>query len=150
RSALMTYPPRLSHLATRAVLVAKLRPAFAEAHRLADEEAGQRLETALSGPFLTELLEASWSAMRAMKPRLREGDLLDRAAETLGSRPLRPGRKAKANPAWSAFFVLADIQAGIASEAARRVMESEQGRRMAAEGLAEAGRHIATELLRGR
>jgi len=146
----MTYPPRLSHLATRAVLVAKLRPAFAEAHGLGDEEATQRLDAALSGPLLTELLEATWSAMKGMKPRLSEGELLDRAAETLGDRPLRPGRKPKASPAWSAFFVLADIQAGIASDAARRVMESEQGRRMAAEGLAEAGRHIAAELLRGR
>ncbi len=146
----MTYPPRLSHLATRAVLVAKLRPAYAEAHGLADEEASQRVEAALSGPLLTDLLQAAWSAMKAMKPRLSESDLLDRAAESLGSRPLRPGRKAKTNPAWSAFFVLADIQAGIASDAARRVMETEQGRRMAAEGLAEAGRHVATELLRGR
>jgi hypothetical protein len=146
----MTYPRRLSHLATRAVLGAKLRPAFAEAHGFGDEEAAQRLEAALSGPLLNDLLEAAWLAMKGMKPRLSEAELLDRTAETLADRPLRPGRKPKTNPAWSAFFVLADIQAGIASEAARRVMESEQGRRMAAEGLAEAGRHIAAELLRGR
>jgi len=46
--------------------------------------------------------------------------------------------------------VLADIQAGIASEAARRVMESDQGRKMIAEGLSEAGRFLAAELLRGQ
>ncbi len=146
----MTYPPRLAHLATRAVLVAKLRPAFAEAHGLADEEAGQRLEAALSGGLLTALLGATWSAMKALKPRLAESELLDRVAQTLGARPLRPGRKAKPSAAWSAFFVLADIHAGSASDSARRVMESEQGRKMAAEGLAEAGHHVATELLRGR
>jgi hypothetical protein len=146
----MTYPPRLSHLATRAVLVAKLRPAFAEAHGISDEEASQRLEAALAGNLLPALLDAVWASMRALKPRLAESELLDRVAQTLGARPLRPGRRVRPNAAWSAFFVLADIQAGSASESARRVMEGEEGRKMAADGLAEAGRHVASELLRGR
>ncbi len=145
----MSYPPRLSHLATRAVLIAKFRPAFAEAHGLADEDADQRLESSFSGSLHTDLLSATWSAMKALKPRLSESELLDRVAQTLGERPLRPGRNPKATPAWSAFFVLADIQAGIASDAARRVMESDQGRKMIAEGLSEAGRFLAAELLRG-
>jgi len=145
----MSYPPRLSHLATRAVLVAKFRPAFAEAHRLADEEASARLETAFTGSLHADLLSATWSAMKAARPRLSEGDLLDRVAQTLGERPLRPGRNPKVTPAWSAFFVLADIQAGIASDAARRVMETDPGRKMAGEGLSEAGRFLAAELLRG-
>jgi hypothetical protein len=145
----MTYPPRLSHLATRPVLIAKLRPAFAEAHGLADEDADQRLESALTGSLHTDLLSATWSGMKALKPRLSESELLDRVAQTLGERPLRPGRNPKATPAWSAFFVLADIQAGVASDSARRVMESDQGRKIVVEGLSEAGRFLAAELLRG-
>jgi hypothetical protein len=145
----MNYPPRLSHLATRAVLVAKLRPAFGEAQDLSDEEATQRLEAALSSSLSTDLLSSAWPAMKALKPRLSEVELLDRVAQTLGTRPLRPGRKVKVNPAWSAFFLLADIQAGVASDAARRVIELEQGRKLVAEGLAEAGRYLAAELLRG-
>ena len=145
----MSYPPRLSHLATRAVLVAKLRLAFAEAHGLSDEEAVQRLEQALSSSLLADLLSATWSEMKALKPRLSEAELLDRVAQTLGTRPLRPGRRVAINPAWSAFFVLADIKAGVASDAARRVMESDQGRKMTDAGLTEAGRYVAAELLRG-
>ena len=143
------YPPRLSHLATRAVLVAKLRPAFAAAHTISDEEATERLGQALSTSLLSELLSAVWAAMKRLKPRLSEGELLDRVAQTLAQRPLRPGRKVAVNPAWSAFFILADIRANAASDAARRVMESEQGGKMADLGLAEAGTYVAGELLRG-
>lgn len=144
-----SYPPRLSHLATRAVLVAKLRPSFAAAHTLSDEEAAERLGQALSGPFWAELLSAAWSEMKVLKPRLSEGELLDRVAQTLAQRPLRPGRKVALNAAWSAFFVLADLRANVVSDAARRVMESAQGSKMAQAGLTEAGRYLAGELLRG-
>jgi len=143
------YPPRLSHLATRAVLGAKLRRAFADANALSDEEALDRLEKALSSSLLAELLSAVWAAMKELKPRLSEAQLLDRVAQTLADRPLRPGRKVAIGPTWSAFFLLSDIRANIASEAARRVMETEQGSKMAAAGLSEAGRYLAAELLRG-
>ena len=143
------YPPRLSHLATRAVLGAKLRRAFADTHALSDDEAVDRLEKALSSSLLAELLSAVWTAMKQLKPRLSEAELLDRVALTLADRPLRPGRKVAINAAWSAFFLLADIRANLASDAARRVMETEQGGKMAAAGLAEAGHYLAAELLRG-
>ena len=143
------YPPRLSHLATRAVIGAKLRRAFADAHALSDDEALDRLEKALSSSLLTELLSAVWAAMKELRSRLSEAELLDRVAQTLADRPLRPGRKVAITPTWSAFFLLADIRANVASDAASRVMETEQGSKMAAAGLAEAGRYVAAELLRG-
>jgi hypothetical protein len=146
----MSYPPRLSHLATRAVLVARLRPVFAEAHNLSDEEADQRLAAALSGSLLQEVLSYTWDELKNMRARLSEAEVLDRVAKSLAPRPLRPGRKAEVTRSWSAFFVLADIEAGIASEAARRALQSEEGQRMALEGLREAGRYLAAELLRGK
>ncbi|HYO57729.1 hypothetical protein [Archangium sp.] len=146
----MAYPPRLGHLATRPVVVAKLTPTYARAHRIDEEEAAQRLSSALQGRLLPSLLEEAWLAMRGKSKRLDDEGLLEKVATTLRDRPMRPGRVAEASPAWSAFLVLADLEAGTASEAARRVMESPEGRQRAQEGLAEVGRFLAAELTRGR
>ena len=145
----MSYPPRLGHLATRAVVVAKLTPTYALAHQLDDDEAATRLDAALGGPLLAELLGAAWEAMKGRTKRLDDTGLLEKVAGTLGERPLRRGRPAILSPAWSAFLVVADLHAGTASEAARRLMETDEGRKMARAGLAEAGRHLAAELTRG-
>jgi len=144
------YPPRLAHLATRAVVVAKLWPTFAAAHEMDEEEAEARLTSALQGQLLDELLAHAWEAMRQSAPRADESALLEKVAQTLSDRPRRAGRTAKLNSAWSAFLLLADLQAGTASETARRALETEQGRKTALEGLAEAGRHLAAELTRGK
>ena len=146
----MRYPPRLAHLATRAVVVAKLWPTFAAAHEMDEEEAEARLTSALQGQLLDELLAHAWEAMRQKAPRADESALLEKVAQTLSDRPRRAGRTAKLNSAWSAFLLLADLQAGTASETARRALETDQGRKTALEGLAEAGRHLAAELTRGK
>ncbi|AKF83435.1 hypothetical protein SAMN05443572_102723 [Myxococcus fulvus] len=146
----MSYPPRLAHLATRAVVVAKLVPTYAQAHRLDEEEAAQRLTSAMTGRMLAALLDTAWTAMRGNTKRLTDDGLLEKVAGTLSERPLRPGRVAEVTPAWSAFLVLTDLEAGTASDAARRVMESPEGRRRGDEGMAEAGRFLAAELTRGK
>lgn len=145
----MKYPPRLAHLATRAVLAAKLAPTYASAHDVDDDEAVQRLQLALRGRLFDDLLSYAWQAIGARYPRLDEGKLLDKVAATLRDRPQRPGRKAKPGPAWSAFLVLVDLEAGIAGDSARRVLETEQGRKMMELGLGDAGQHLAAELMRG-
>lgn len=144
----MPYPPRLSHLATRAVVVARLAPTYAAAHRLDEEEARIRLDAALRGELLPRLLEATWTALQAGTKRLKEEGLLEKVARSLAERPLRPGRVVEPTAGWSAFLVLADLAAGTASEAARRVMETDEGRRRAQAGLAEVGVHLARELTR--
>ncbi|PTL83969.1 hypothetical protein [Vitiosangium sp. GDMCC 1.1324] len=146
----MAFPPRLAHLATRSVVAAKLTPTYARAHHIDENEAAQRLSTALQGRLLTSLLEEAWLAMRGKSKRLTDEGLLEKVATTLRDRPMRPGRVAEPTPAWSAFLVLLDLEAGTASEAARRVMESPEGRQRAQDGLAEAGRFLAAELTRGR
>ncbi|MBZ4421068.1 hypothetical protein [Myxococcus sp. RHSTA-1-4] len=146
----MSYPPRLAHLATRAVVVAKLVPTYARAHHIDEEEAAQRLSSVLSGRMLPSLLDAAWAAMRGKSKRLTDDGLLEKVATTLSERPLRPGRVAALNPAWSAFLILVDLEVGTASDAARRVMETDEGRRRGEEGLAEAGRFLAAELTRGK
>ncbi|NOK16114.1 hypothetical protein [Corallococcus carmarthensis] len=146
----MPFPPRLAHLATKAVVVAKLGPTYADAHRVDTEEAAQRLSTALSGRLLTSLLEATWTQMLGSTKRLKEEGLLEKVAATLSDRPQRPGKVANVTPGWSAFLVLVDLEVGTASDAARRVMESDEGRKRAAAGLTEVAGFLAQELTRGK
>jgi hypothetical protein len=144
----MRYPPRLAHLATRAVVVAKLVPTYAAAHSLDDEEARARLDAALSGSLLEELLAATWTSLLGGTKRLDEEGLLEKVAKSLQDRPLRPGRTVETTTGWSAFLVLADLSAGTASEAARRLMETDAGQTRGRAGLAEVGGFLAKELTR--
>jgi hypothetical protein len=145
----MSYPPRLGHLVTRAVIAARLRPTVAHSHEIDEEEAQSRLERALEGRLWELLLDATWAALNEKK-RVPDPDaLLEKIAGTMKDRPLKPGRQAKdLNPAFSAFLVLIDLEAGTASDAARKVLESAQGEQMKKLGLAEAGRYLAGELTR--
>jgi hypothetical protein len=145
----MSHPARFAHLATRAVVVAKLMPTYALAHEIDEEEAAQRLDAALAGALLPSLLSSAWSSIKGSTKRLDEAGLLEKVAGTLRDRPLRPGRTATLNPAWSAFLVLADLHAGTASDAARKVLETEQGQKLVDAGLAEVGRYLGAELTRG-
>jgi hypothetical protein len=144
----MRYPPRLAHLATRAVVVAKLVPTYAAAHSLDDEEARTRLDAALGGPLLEELLAATWTSLLGGTKRLDEEGLLEKVAKSLQDRPLRPGRTVETTTGWSAFLVLADLAAGTASEAARRLMETDAGQTRGRAGLTEVGGFLAKELTR--
>lgn len=146
----MAFPPRLAHLATRSVVVAKLAPTYSRAHHLDEEEGVQRLAQALQGRLLPRLLEEAWTSLLGKTKRLDEDGLLEKVATTLRDRPQRPGRLVEVTPGWSAFLVLADLEAGTASDAARRVMESDAGRERAQAGVAEVGRFLAAELTRGR
>ncbi len=144
----MRYPPRLAHLATKAVVVAKLAPTYSEAHHIDDEEGVSRLDRALNSPLLDELLATAWTALLGTTQKLDEAGLLEKIAGTLKKRPQRPGKLVEVTPGWSAFLVLADVQAGIASDAAARLLETEEGKKRANAGLAEVGRFLATELCR--
>ena len=144
----MRFPPRLGHLANRPVVIAKLWPTYAELHRVDEEEAMQRLTRALQGPLWEDLLASAWTAMLGNTKRLDEADLLEKVARNLKDRPQRQGRVWKQTPALSAFLVSADLEAGTASDAARRVLETPEGKKKVDEGLAEAGRLLAEELTR--
>jgi hypothetical protein len=149
RSLSMNHPPRLAHLATRTVLIARLAPTYAKAHNLDDEEAIDRLGAALTPSLVDQLLAATWVGLRAASKKPDDAALLDKVAKSLADRPQRPGRTASVTSGWSAFLILADLEAGTASETARRALESEDGKRLAREGLAEVGRFMAAELTRG-
>ncbi len=144
----MRYPARLAHLATRAIVVAKLAPTFAEAHHLDHEEAVARLNTALSGPLLDDLLAATWQALLGGTKKLDEEGLLEKVAKSLRERPLRPGRVVEVTTDLSAFLLLADLAAGTASDAAGRVMETDAGKARTRAGLLVAGQLLARELTR--
>ena len=144
----MRYPPRLAHLATRAVVVAKLAPTYAEANSIEDEDGISRLDRALQSPLLDELLAATWNALLGMSDNLEEEKLVQKVASGLKNRPQRPGKIAPLTAGWSAFLVLADVRAGIASDAAQRLLETEEGARRASAGLKEVGQFLAGELVR--
>jgi len=144
----MKHPPRLAHLATRPIVIARLIPTYAAAHRIDEEEASHRLDRALRTILLEQLLDATWEALKGKTRRLDEAGLLEKVAGALKERPFRPGRKREATPGWSAFLLLADLAADTASDAARKVLESEEGQKRTAEGLAEVGRFLAEELTR--
>jgi hypothetical protein len=144
----MRYPPRLAHLATRAVVVAKLAPTYSEAHSIDDEEGISRLDRALNSPLLDDLLAAAWTELLGTQKKLDEEGLVQKVASGLKNRPQRPGKIAPLSPGWSAFLVLADVRAGIASDAAQRLLETDEGAKRAKAGLAEVGKFLAGELVR--
>ena len=144
----MRYPVRLAHLATRGVVAAKLAPTYSESHQIDDEEAITRLIRALGGSLLDDLLAAAWADLVATNNKLTDEERLEKVAKAIAKRPLRPGKVAELNSGWSALLVRVDVEAGLASESARRVLESDAGAKMVAQGLADAGKHLATELLR--
>src|SRR4051812_42814598 len=96
------FPPRLSHLATKSVLVAKLHPTYAEAHEIDEEEAADRLAKALTPQLVEDLLQHTWEALNDKGRKIDEAALLEKIARTLKDRPQRPGKKAQLNPSWSA------------------------------------------------
>lgn len=144
----MRYPPRLAHLATRSVVVAKLAPTYSEAHSIDDEEGVSRLDRALNSPLLDDLLAGAWAELLGGTKRLDEEGLLEKIAGALKNRPQRPGKIAPLTAGWSAFLVLADVRAGIASDAAQRLLETDEGKKRAVAGLSEVGRFLASELVR--
>jgi hypothetical protein len=144
----MRYPPRLAHLATRKVLAAKLWPTYAQSHHVDEQEALGRLERALEGTLWEDLLAAVWEALEGSTTRLDEAGLLQKVAKALADRPYRPGKVAPVDAEFSALLILLDLEAGTASDAVRRVMETEEGRRRARAGLSAGGRFLAKELTR--
>ena len=144
----MPHPPRLAHLVNRRVAVAKLTATYAAAHAIDALEGAIRLDRALTGPLQADLLDATWEALRAGKPRLSEEALLERVAEYVKEHGPRESKAAPITSDWSAFLVAADLAAGTASESARRILESVEGSARVRAGLQAAGRFLAAELLR--
>lgn len=144
----MPHPPRLAHLATRTVLVAKLEATYAASHGVDLVEAGIRLARGLQGRVLTDLLDATWAGLRATRKRGSDEDVLELVAEHVKERGLRPAKAAQITAGWSAAMVAIDVQAGTAGEGARRIIESVEGRPRVEAGLAEVGLFLAQELLR--
>jgi hypothetical protein len=131
-------------------LTAKLVPTYAEAHQLEDEEASTRIQTALQGALLEDLLAGIWATMVGSTQRLDDEGLVEKVAKTLRDRPMRQGKVVALTPGWSAFFLRIDLAAGTASDAARKVMETDAGRQASTKGLEEVASHLAKELTKGR
>ncbi len=144
----MDYPPRLAHLATRDIVAAKLARLFADVHQIDEAEALDRLGRGLKGALWESLLSSAWKALRASSERLTDEALVEKVARALRERPSRLGRPAKMTPGLSALLLWIDLEAGTATDSARRVLESDEGRKRVAQGLGEAGALLAGELTR--
>ncbi len=143
----MNFPPRLTHLATLKIVVAKLIPTFAQAHRIDENEAQERLMAALRGPLFDRLMEETWAVLTSDTKRLNEDGLLEKIAKSLKN-PYRASKPAEVTPGWSAFMVLADLEAGTATDAARRLLETDEGKRRVDAGVREVAAYLAKELTR--
>ena len=145
----MRYPARLAHLATRAIVVAKLAPTFADAHHLDHEEAVDRLNTALSGPLLDDLLAATWQALLGGTKKLDEEGLAGEG----GQEPQRPSASARppgrGHPGPRAPSSCSRTsRQGPRATPRGRVMETDAGKARARAGLVVAGQLLARELTR--
>ncbi len=141
----MNYPPRLGHLATRQVVVAKWVTTFASQHHIDDEEARERLDKAFAGKLYEDMLALTWEALLDGWKK-DEAGLLEKVARSLRDRPLKQAKPHMESAELSAFLIVLDIHAGTASDAARRLMERPEGAAMAQKGLKFAGRVLALEL----
>jgi hypothetical protein len=146
--ARVKYPPRLAHLATKAVVTAKLSVTYAHAHDIDEAEAVERLGSALTPRLLDQLLAETWAVLRGGAKRLDDAALVEKVAHALEARPLRPGRRAEVSAGWSAFLLVADLEAGTASDMARRALETPDGRARIEGGLREVAGFLAAELTR--
>jgi hypothetical protein len=137
-------------LCNRPVLVSKLAPTYAQSHEIDIDEGVERVDRALErdAKLRDELLGACWDELQAKRRSFDEAALLEKIAQLLKDRPQRPGKVAAMTPGWSAFLVLIDLDAGLASDSARRILESDEGKKRLADGVAEVGRFLAAELLR--
>jgi hypothetical protein len=141
---------RLPHVVTRADLVTILAPTYAAARGVDEEEAADRLGQALAvRGVLDDLYAALSAALRDAKgPRTDEDALLDRLSAGVQNRRGRV-RAASDSPALAAVLVRLDLEIGIAPEPMRATLASPRGRAMLDDGLAELGRHLVKELLKG-
>jgi hypothetical protein len=146
--ARVNYPPRLAHLATRQVVIAKLSTTYARAHDIDEAEAVERLGVALTPRLLDQLLAETWTVLRSGGKRLDDAAVVEKVAKALEARPLRPGRSAEVTAGWSAFLLVADLEAGTASDMARRALETPEGRARIEAGLREVAGFLAAELTR--
>lgn len=142
-----SFPPRFAHLATQKIVVSKLIPTFAAAHNIDENEAHERLSAALRGPLFDQLMTATWAALTSTTTRPDDDKLLEKVAKSL-TNPYRTAKQAEVTAGWSAFMVLADIEAGTATDAARRLLETDEGKRRARAGVDEVGAFLAKELTR--
>jgi hypothetical protein len=131
-------------------MVSKLSPTYAQTHEVDVDEAVERVDRALErdATLRDQLLGACWAELVAKKRKVDEAALLEKIAQLLKDRPNRPGKVAPMTAGWSALLVLIDLDAGLASDSARRILESDEGKRRLADGVTEAGRFLAAELLR--
>lgn len=143
----MAYPPRLSHLATQKIVVGKLVPTFAAAHLIDENEAHERLMSALKGSLLDQLLDATWAAIVASAAKPDDDKLLQKVATGLKN-PYRSAKPIEPTAGWSAFMVLVDIEAGTATDAARRLLETDEGRKRGQLGIREVAVFLAKEITR--
>jgi hypothetical protein len=141
---------RLPGVLTRADLVRLVTPTYAKGRGVDEEEAAERVGRALAAPAaLDDLYRGLSAGLEAAKgPRTSEDALVDKLSAAV------PARRARAKPApdtpgISAVLVRLDLEIGLTPEATRAMLETPKGRALLEDGLAQLGKHLVKDLLRG-
>ena len=141
----MPFPPRLGHLATRAVLTAKLGPTYAQAHNIDEEEAASVSPAPSTGRCASSCWPRPGCDARRQGAAHR-GRPSGEGRRPLGERPSAPGASRRTRPGAPSG---ARGPGGGHRERRRAPGDGDgRGRRAADKGLAEAAGFLAKKLLR--
>ncbi len=140
---------RLSHIFTVRALARMLAPTYAAAGRVDEEEAHERLLSALGSREVLEGLLAGLAEATSRKvgPRSPADRVVDRLSAGVASRGGRV-RAAETTPGVSAVLVRLDLELGLAGEPMRATLATPRGAAALRAGLGELGAFLVAELLR--
>jgi hypothetical protein len=142
-------PARVSHLLTLSVLSEQIAPTYAVAHNRLPDEVYDEVRTGLSeGRMQGPLCDAVWRAVQKARPRLENGERLEKLAEAMRSGGPRPAAAPEqTREGMMALLALIDANVGRASPAARTALESPAGQQALDRALLATGDYLAMRLL---
>lgn len=148
----MPHPPRVAHLVPLNLLAEQLAPSYAEACNRLPEEVYDEVRSGLDEARLKEpLLEALWTELSALRPRLQEPALIEILVKAMAARKGQGPRPASASEsvrmAMNPLMAVIDVNVGRASDTARAALESVPGQKMLATSVKAAGAFLAGRVL---
>lgn len=144
-------PPRAFHLLPASILAEHIAPSYATSTNRLPNEVLEEVHSGLREGRLQEpLVTATFAALKAERPTLTDEEILEKMAVAMaktdtGPRPMSAPERARNR--MMPLFAFIDVNVGRASDAARTVLESPEGRKMLQQGVDEAGKFLAERLL---
>jgi hypothetical protein len=145
----MTYfSRRLPHALTHSDLAVLITPTYAEAVGVDEDDALERLQAALLKPAIVdELYQCVSAALTIAQGTRSEDQVMDKLSKGV-QRRLGKMKPLEATPALSALMVRLNVELGHAPEALKATLETDKGRALLAQGLANLGEYLVKNLLK--